>query len=99
MWCAYCLNRAAATIDHVLPRSRGGAHTWDNTVASCARCNARKSNRTPQEAGMTLRITPRTPPSCIWLALAMAIPNPNWAPYLKSLGLDAHHQVLEPVLA
>ena len=86
--CAYCTKRPGATIDHVIPRSRGGTHTWDNTVASCSKCNARKSDRTPQEAGMVLHVTPFIPQSCIWLALAMAEPNPSWAPYLKGVGLD-----------
>lgn len=58
--CGYC-DRAATTIDHVLPRSRGGANAWDNTVASCYRCNQRKANRTPREAGMKLRVQPYAP--------------------------------------
>jgi 5-methylcytosine-specific restriction endonuclease McrA len=58
--CAYC-GGAATTVDHVLPRSRGGADSWLNTVAACARCNHRKSDRTPREAGMSLRITPWVP--------------------------------------
>lgn len=91
--CAYCGHRTATTIDHVKPRSRGGAHTWENTVAACSRCNARKSDRTPAEAGMELRVTPVAPVSVIWLALAMSDPNPAWLPYLA--GTDqrtrAHH--------
>lgn len=58
--CAYC-DRSATTIDHVLPRSRGGANAWDNTVASCYRCNQRKGARTPREAGMKLRTQPFAP--------------------------------------
>lgn len=58
--CGFC-GGAAATIDHVLPRSRGGADTWENTVAACARCNNRKRNRTPAEAGMPLRRSPLAP--------------------------------------
>ncbi|MAL05464.1 MAG: HNH endonuclease [Microbacterium sp.] len=56
--CAYC-GRAAATVDHVLPRSRGGQNTWLNTVAACASCNGKKADRTPLEAGMVLRRHPR----------------------------------------
>ncbi|MEV6599780.1 HNH endonuclease [Actinoplanes sp. NPDC051346] len=58
--CAYC-GKAAATIDHVLPRSRGGANSWLNTVAACGRCNQRKGDRTPAEAGMALRTSPWVP--------------------------------------
>lgn len=58
--CGYC-GGAAATVDHILPRSRGGGNSWANTVASCADCNQRKADRTPAEAGMTLRVTPRAP--------------------------------------
>jgi 5-methylcytosine-specific restriction endonuclease McrA len=58
--CAYC-GRSATTIDHVLPRSRGGANTWLNTVAACGRCNQRKGDRTPSEARMPLRVAPAAP--------------------------------------
>ena len=60
--CQYCGNTSdALTVDHVLPRSRGGRTSWENCVAACARCNHRKGNRTPKEAGMTLRKTPGRP--------------------------------------
>jgi len=58
--CAYCGERAD-TVDHLLPRSRGGTWTWMNTVAACRRCNNRKGNRTPHEAGMHLRFQPWEP--------------------------------------
>lgn len=58
--CAYCGGHAT-TIDHVLPKSRGGAMAWVNLVAACARCNSHKKNRTPEEAGMPLRIKPFVP--------------------------------------
>jgi 5-methylcytosine-specific restriction endonuclease McrA len=64
--CAYCA-AAATTVDHVLPRSRGGRNTWKNTVAACYGCNQRKGDRTPVEAGMPLRYEPATPS---WAALA-----------------------------
>ena len=59
--CAYCGTGGALTVDHVVPRSRGGASSWLNTVAACATCNHRKRDRTPAEAGMRLRVEPRTP--------------------------------------
>ncbi|MBO3737269.1 HNH endonuclease [Actinoplanes flavus] len=60
--CAYC-GDSASTIDHVVPRSRGGRNEWLNTVAACGRCNNRKRDRTPAEARMPLRVTPFAP---IW---------------------------------
>lgn len=58
--CGYCA-APATTVDHILPRSRGGGNTWSNTVAACDRCNQRKGNRTPTEAGMRLRVEPVAP--------------------------------------
>ncbi len=58
--CGYCGERAA-TVDHILPISRGGRNTWTNTVAACHGCNARKANHTPSEAGMPLRQKPFAP--------------------------------------
>jgi 5-methylcytosine-specific restriction endonuclease McrA len=63
--CAFCRGKAS-TIDHVLPRSRGGKNTWKNTVAACSPCNNKKSNRTPAEANMPLLFTPDVPQ---WSAL------------------------------
>ena len=60
--CAYCGGNAE-TVDHIVPRSRGGGLTWENAVAACLRCNHRKANRTPAEAGMTLLFSPTAPPS------------------------------------
>jgi 5-methylcytosine-specific restriction endonuclease McrA len=49
------------TIDHILPKSRGGRNTWTNTATACPACNGRKNNRTPHEAGMPLLWEPKTP--------------------------------------
>ncbi|GAA4471212.1 HNH endonuclease [Rhodococcus olei] len=59
--CAYCASPVATTIDHVLPRSRGGTNSWSNLVACCRTCNQRKADRTPEEAGMTLLWEPKVP--------------------------------------
>lgn len=64
--CAYC-GGPAETVDHIVPRSRGGALTWDNAVAACLRCNHRKADRTPEEAGMTLRLVPGPPTHPVWI--------------------------------
>ncbi len=59
--CQYCGATRNLTLDHVLPRSRGGGNTWENLVTACEPCNTRKGNRTPQEANMVLRNKPRAP--------------------------------------
>lgn len=58
--CGYCGKRGH-TIDHIVPISRGGLDTWENTVLACGRCNNRKGSRLPAEAGLTLRVRPRVP--------------------------------------
>ena len=79
--CQYC-NRTAENIDHVVPRSRGGPHVWENVVASCRACNARKEDRLPAEAGLSLRRRPRAPHSSLWLVAAAGTVDPSWTPYL-----------------
>lgn len=62
--CGYCsseLSFSKATMDHIIPKSRGGKHRWKNVVLSCIRCNTTKGSRTPEEAGLTLKITPTIP--------------------------------------
>ena len=64
MVCQYCgikCSSKTATLDHVMPKSRGGKNSWENIVTSCADCNNKKDNRTPKEAGMVLRSKPRRP--------------------------------------
>lgn len=58
--CGYC-GEKATTVDHIQPISRGGRNSWQNTVAACHHCNARKANRTPSEAGMPLRVKAYAP--------------------------------------
>src|SRR6266581_1613047 len=60
--CQYC-GQAAENVDHVIPRSRGGAHSWDNVVAACRRCNSRKENRLPHEVGLRLLTSPSSGPA------------------------------------
>jgi len=80
--CAYCGSRAE-TIDHVVPRSRGGLHTWENCVASCARCNHRKADRLLSELGWRLRTVPTAPRGPHWRLLATVVDaDPQWLPYL-----------------
>ncbi|MGV9679850.1 HNH endonuclease [Nocardia sp. NPDC003482] len=58
--CGYCAG-PARTVDHIVPRSRGGTNTWNNLVAACGPCNTRKADRTPEEAGMRLLWEPKAP--------------------------------------
>ncbi|SFP96284.1 5-methylcytosine-specific restriction endonuclease McrA [Amycolatopsis arida] len=80
--CAYCGGRAE-TIDHVVPRSRGGQHTWENCVACCAKCNHRKADRLLSELGWRLRTVPRVPHGPHWRLLAHSTDaDPQWRQYL-----------------
>ncbi len=79
--CAYC-GASATSVDHVVPRSRGGEHVWDNVVASCARCNHAKADRPIAELGWRLRIMPRAPSSATWRVIGSRSPDPRWNAYL-----------------
>jgi 5-methylcytosine-specific restriction endonuclease McrA len=79
--CAYC-GKSATTIDHVIPRSRGGEDSWENLVACCLRCNNVKSNRTPGEMGWTLGIHPKAPYGTSWWVRGTERGMPQWAEYL-----------------
>lgn len=69
--CGYC-GRRGNTVDHILPVSRGGQNTWENTVTACTGCNSRKGAKLPAEAGMTLRVTPYAPAA--WEMWNVSIP-------------------------
>lgn len=79
--CQYCGDRADS-IDHVVPRSRGGLDVWDNLAAACRPCNTRKRDRTPDEAGMRLMRPCRAPGHVASFVVgALAVPDP-WKPYI-----------------
>jgi len=92
--CQYCLTRLpmqGLTYDHVVPRTRGGRTCWENIVTACYDCNARKGDRTPEQAGMTLHSRPAKP---TWLPLtslhvteAALVPDPwkSWVPRMAHL--------------
>ena len=79
--CQYCGN-AAETLDHVVPRSKGGRHVWENLVAACRRCNHTKADRTLDELGWTLRHAPDAPRGAARLLLGHSRYEPAWAPFL-----------------
>lgn len=59
--CVYCGSKKNLTLDHVIPKSRGGTNTWENLVTSCFKCNLKKGNRTPEEAKMKMSHEPFVP--------------------------------------
>jgi 5-methylcytosine-specific restriction endonuclease McrA len=83
--CQYCGRPSAhLTLDHVIPRYRGGVHTWENLVSACPPCNRRKGHRTPQEAGMTLFSRPAEPAAtALYLYGQYLQSNQEWTPYLQ----------------
>jgi hypothetical protein len=83
--CQYCgieLPPTKLTIDHVLPRSRGGPTTWENCVAACAACNFRKADRTPREARMHPKKKPATPRWKPGLRIPQGVVRASWEPFL-----------------
>ena len=79
--CVYC-GGSATSIDHVVPRSRGGTHTWDNVVAACRRCNHTKADRSLAELGWVLPHPPRTPSGAAWRLLGARTVDPRWREWL-----------------
>ena len=79
--CAYCLEHAD-TIDHVVPRSRGGRHEWTNVVAACRPHNMQKGDRLLEEIGWRMHFEPRVPDGPWWRWRHLPDPDPLWAPYL-----------------
>ncbi len=83
--CQYCA-RPAENIDHVVPKSRGGRHCWDNVVACCKACNSSKEDRLLSECTMQLRRPPAPPTASLWIVAAIGTIDPGWNPYL---GIEA----------
>jgi 5-methylcytosine-specific restriction endonuclease McrA len=81
--CQYCgSTKSGLTVDHVIPRSRGGLSVWENIVASCAPCNRKKGNKTPREASMHPTSSPRPPGPTVFIQLASPRIPVAWEPYL-----------------
>jgi 5-methylcytosine-specific restriction endonuclease McrA len=81
--CQYCGHeRGNLTVDHVVPRSKGGKSTWDNIVACCAPCNRRKGDRLPAQANMVPARTPKAPSSTIFIHVATPTIPAAWEQYL-----------------
>ncbi|NBC15944.1 MAG: HNH endonuclease [Bacteroidetes bacterium] len=80
--CQYCGSRDRLTVDHVMPKSRGGKDTWENLVAACTSCNNRKGDRTPDEARMPLRRKPFRPSHVMFIRDYVGNVSDKWKPYL-----------------
>ncbi len=84
--CQYCSMKAISkfdlTLDHVLPKSRGGPKTWDNIVSSCHKCNEKKGARTPKEAGMRLLKEPKRPKATFIDFYPIKYVPKEWSPYI-----------------
>lgn len=85
--CAYCEARGARgdrtmTVDHVLPKSKGGPSTWENLVCACMRCNNRKNNRSPEHAGMKLKRKPKAPKYIPWIRVKRNTLPGEWHQFL-----------------
>ncbi|MFM7859812.1 MAG: HNH endonuclease, partial [Candidatus Nanopelagicaceae bacterium] len=84
--CVYCA-APATSIDHVIPRSRGGSHTWENVVSACHRCNHLKADKPLKELGWRLRALPREPMGAAWRVLGATRAEDAWIPYLEPFGV------------
>jgi 5-methylcytosine-specific restriction endonuclease McrA len=80
--CQYCA-APAESIDHVMPRSKGGQHVWENVVAACRPCNTRKRDRLLSETTMVLRRRPTAPRELSWITVAVGRVPDDWEPYLQ----------------
>lgn len=81
--CQYCGSRSGpVTIDHIIPRDRGGEDTWENLVCACVTCNNRKSNRTPEEARLKLIRRPQKPNYIFFMRYVVSRIDSRWEPYL-----------------
>ena len=80
--CQYCGTKSDLTLDHVMPKSRGGRDSWENLVTACNTCNVKKGNRTPEEAGMPLKIKPYRPIHITFFQNLLNGVQDHWKPYL-----------------
>lgn len=86
--CQYC-GAVAESIDHVIPRSKGGEHEWENVVAACRACNVRKGDRLLPATSMELRRRPTVPRELTWVVVAVGSVPEHWEPYLHPATLSA----------
>jgi 5-methylcytosine-specific restriction endonuclease McrA len=80
--CQYCGARSNLTVDHVMPRAKGGVSSWENIVTSCAPCNRRKGDSLLRHVGMSLRRVPRIPSAQVFIHVASPTIPTAWLAYL-----------------
>ncbi|GMQ29284.1 HNH endonuclease [Algoriphagus confluentis] len=86
--CQYCGSRRHLTIDHIIPRSKGGKTSWTNLVTACNRCNVNKGDKTPEQAGMMLKKEPFKPSLSYFLAEYAERQAEEWLPFLSVPSLN-----------
>ena len=93
--CQYCGIRGEKlmTVDHVVPKSRGGPSTWENLVCACMRCNNRKNNRTPDECNLTLKKKPRQPKYIPWIQIKRNTLPDEWGKFLFLYNVSIEERV------
>lgn len=82
--CQYCGSKKHLTIDHIIPKSKGGKTTWSNLITACNRCNVNKGDKTPEQAGLELRSEPFKPSLSYFLAEYAERQAEEWLPFLSS---------------
>lgn len=81
--CQYCGTMIGPfTVDHILPKKKGGLDEWENLVCACVRCNGKKGNRTPEEAAMPLVRQPQKPTHLFFIQHFFGVKDERWKPYL-----------------
>jgi 5-methylcytosine-specific restriction endonuclease McrA len=82
--CQYCGTRKDLTLDHVVPKARGGKSTWVNLITACKKCNTRKGDYAPEEIGFSLKNFPYRPSYVLFLRDFSGYAHDEWIPYLKT---------------
>jgi 5-methylcytosine-specific restriction endonuclease McrA len=81
--CAYCgRGDLRLTIDHIVPKARGGSDSWDNLISACTDCNNKKGDQTPEEANMQMKFKPFKPSHIMFIKNVVGKIDEKWKPYL-----------------
>jgi 5-methylcytosine-specific restriction endonuclease McrA len=80
--CAYCGNKAS-TVDHVMPKAKGGKHEWTNVVAACKKCNSKKADKTLEQIGWVLPFVPNAPSAKTWIVVGTPERAQAWSSWLE----------------
>ena len=81
--CQYCGSKKDLTLDHLIPRSKGGKSSWTNLVTACKTCNSKKGDYTPEEMGLTLKTKPIKPSYLLFLKSSKELLQDQWLPFLE----------------